>query len=114
MELEETVPRKNGTATHWFVLKFPFQDGAGRRLLGGVAIDISERKQLEEQLLQAQKMEAIGRLAGGIAHDFNNLLTVITGFSDIMQSGMDADDPSRPMIDEIKKAAKASKGGAKA
>jgi two-component system cell cycle sensor histidine kinase/response regulator CckA len=110
MGMEETVPRRDGTLTHWFVLKFPFQDGSGRRLLGGVAVDISERKQLEEQLFQAQKMEAIGRLAGGIAHDFNNLLTVITGFSDILQSGMSADDASRPMVDEIKKAGDRASG----
>ncbi len=66
----------------------------------GVAHDITERKQaeeerkkLEEQLLQAQKMEAIGQLTGGIAHDFNNILTVITGFSALMKRELRDDDP---------------------
>src|SRR5260370_28897547 len=49
----------------------------------GIIVDITERKQLETQLQQARRMEAIGRLAGGIAHDFNNLLTIIKGYAEL-------------------------------
>jgi two-component system cell cycle sensor histidine kinase/response regulator CckA len=70
-----------------------------------IGVDITERKHLEEQLRQAQKMEAVGRLAGGIAHDFNNLLTVITGFSEILlYRHLDDGDPLRQPIEEIQKA----------
>ena len=70
----------------------------------GIARDITERKQLEEQLHQAQKMEAIGRLAGGVAHDFNNILTAINGYSELLSRSMDESDPHRRYIEEISKA----------
>jgi PAS domain S-box-containing protein len=63
--------------------------------------DITERKHLEEQLLQAQKMEAIGRLAGGVAHDFNNLLMVITGYCGMILARLPDQDPIRRYIGEI-------------
>ena len=68
--------------------------------------DISERQKLEQQLVQAQKMEAVGRLAGGVAHDFNNLLTVILGYSDLLLTESDPAHPSRAKIDHIHKAAR--------
>ncbi|MDX9715075.1 MAG: PAS domain S-box protein [Dissulfurispiraceae bacterium] len=70
--------------------------------------DITERKALEHQLLQAQKMESVGRLAGGVAHDFNNMLGVIIGYAEIALSKMAADDPLRSGIQEIHKTAKRS------
>jgi PAS domain S-box-containing protein len=72
--------------------------------LRGLMVGITERKQLEEQLRQSQKMEAIGRLAGGIAHDFNNLLTIISGYSDLLQENLKEGDRMRAHVDEIKKA----------
>jgi two-component system cell cycle sensor histidine kinase/response regulator CckA len=69
-----------------------------------VVQDITERRHLEEQFLQAQKMEAIGRLAGGVAHDFNNLLTVITGYCDILLKRLGDHDPIRQEINEIRTA----------
>ena len=76
---------------------------------GSVAIafitDISQRKQLEEQLIHAQKMEAVGRLAGGVAHDFNNMLTVISGYGRMMVDELPPGDPLREYAEEICKAA---------
>ena len=67
--------------------------------------DITERKRLETQFFQSQKMETIGRLAGGIAHDFNNLLTVIKGYTQLTLSHIQEGDPCRENIEEIKAAA---------
>jgi two-component system cell cycle sensor histidine kinase/response regulator CckA len=66
--------------------------------------DITERKHLEEQFRQAQKMEAVGRLSGGVAHDFNNLLGVIIGYGEILQESVTITDPFRVSLDEILKA----------
>jgi two-component system cell cycle sensor histidine kinase/response regulator CckA len=69
-----------------------------------------DRQRLEEQFRQAQKMEAVGRLAGGVAHDFNNLLTIITGYSDLLLSGLDLTEHQRSALQEIRRSAE--RGGA--
>jgi PAS domain S-box-containing protein len=87
--------------------------GAGRILLGehgepvrgiGISLDVTERRTLEAQFHQAQKMEAVGRLAGGVAHDFNNLLTAIFGYCELLLEDVSQSDPRRPDITEIQKA----------
>ncbi len=77
---------------------------AGEVIVEGTVSDITERRQLEEQLRQSQKMEGIGQLAGGIAHDFNNLLTTVLGYSDMALSQLSEHDPIREDIAEIRKA----------
>ena len=70
----------------------------------GSHVDITERKRLEDQFLQAQKMESVGRLAGGVAHDFNNLLSVINGYSDFLLKKLPATDAMRTDLEQIRSA----------
>ncbi len=69
-----------------------------------IARDITERRLLEERLMQSEKIESIGRLAGGIAHDFNNLLTAILGYTELLLGNRRPDDPDRGDLEEIQKA----------
>jgi two-component system, cell cycle sensor histidine kinase and response regulator CckA len=78
---------------------------AGRQVHLIVAQDVGERQQLEEQLRQAQKMEAVGRLAGGVAHDFNNLLMVIKGHTELLLGSLPATDSSIRKVELIDRAA---------
>ena len=104
VEAVEAVPHKQGVH-HWLIYKFPIVDEKDEvQFIGGMGIDITERRQLEDQLRQSQKMEAVGRLAGGVAHDFNNLLTVISGYGDMIMRGLAPDDPLHGCIEEVLKA----------
>src|SRR3990172_4533599 len=87
---------KTGKAKH--ILLSATLDG---ETLSGMITDITDRKQLEAQLIHAQKMEAVGTLTGGIAHDFNNSLTAIIGYGNILKLRMNADDPLRNNVDQI-------------
>jgi signal transduction histidine kinase len=103
--------------------RFPIELSVSRiAAVGGIEFtawirDLTERRRTEEalrlseaQLRQAQKMEAVGRLAGGVAHDFNNVLTAIFGYADLVLDSLDAEDPRRTDLDEIKRAAHRAAG----
>ena len=108
----ETVQRRKDGSTIWTEITAAVIDHKGRQAILSIIRDISERHAAEEalrdsqeQLLQSQKMEAVGRLAGGIAHDFNNLLTAIKGFTELLLLDFDQHDPRHPFVIEIQGAA---------
>ncbi len=76
----------------------------------GISRDITRQRELEEQLVQAQKMEAIGRLAGGVAHDFNNLLVVIQSYGELLKDGFEDSDPRKEEAAELLKASERAAG----
>ncbi|HXF96529.1 MAG TPA: PAS domain S-box protein [Gemmatimonadales bacterium] len=104
---EYRLLRKDGTVV-WIRDELRVvRDAAGRpHEVVGAWLDITERHRLEEQFLQAQKMESVGRLAGGVAHDFNNLLTVITATVDLALPGLQEGDPLAADLKEIQQAAR--------
>lgn len=101
---DEVFWRADGTK--FDVEYFSYPMWRGEELVGGVVtfLDVSHQRRLEEQLRQAQKLDAVGQLAGGVAHDFNNLLTIINGCSEILLASMPHDDPDRELLEEIHKA----------
>jgi PAS domain S-box-containing protein len=94
--------RKGGEIIHVEVARHGLEFG-GRPAMICMAYDVSEKKKLEEQLRQSQKMEAVGRLAGGIAHDFNNLLAVIIGYSELLSDSLPPEDALQKKVQEIRK-----------
>ncbi|MFA6240553.1 MAG: PAS domain S-box protein, partial [Candidatus Hydrogenedentales bacterium] len=112
--IEASLLDKDGNMVPFFMTGVRFES-QGQLYLMGMGIDISERKRseaekanLESQLRQAQKMEAVGQLAGGVAHDFNNMLSVILGHSELALAALDASNPVCDDIQEIMKAGRRS------
>jgi two-component system cell cycle sensor histidine kinase/response regulator CckA len=100
----DVAARSSGTGTsrNWLASFYPILGSNGEITHAGVvAEDITERRMLEDQFRQSQKMEAVGRLAAGVAHDFNNLLTIIKASSDLLMLDLETSDPRRAEAEEI-------------
>src|SRR5262249_50295047 len=105
--LEERNTDSRTGRPRWFqVIKVPLRSADGAPHVLGVATEITQRKELENQLRQSQKMEAVGQLAGGIAHDFNNVLTAILGYTRLLLKEATLGVQQRDDIKEIEEAAK--------
>jgi two-component system, cell cycle sensor histidine kinase and response regulator CckA len=99
------VVRADGTIRWVRARMFPVFDDTGRAYrVAGLIEDITEARRTEEQFRQAQRMEAVGRLAGGVAHDFNNLLMAILGYTELVLNGLGQSHPLSPDVEEIRRA----------
>jgi PAS domain S-box-containing protein len=109
---EYRIRRPDGTIRLIWNRAFPIRSGAaeGVERIIGIAVDLTDRKHLEQQLRQSQRMEAVGRLAGGVAHDFNNLLGVIIGYGEGSLRALPAEHVVRPKIDQILRAGERAAG----
>ncbi len=101
---DEVFWRHDGSSLPVSYSAHPIQEDGQNIGMVCTFVDMSERRQLEDQLRHAQKMEAVGQLAGGIAHDFNNILQIISGNTQILQFDLDQQNPEQPQLQEILKA----------
>ncbi|HUJ72387.1 MAG TPA: ATP-binding protein, partial [Verrucomicrobiae bacterium] len=101
LRFERNVRRKDGTIFPAEVILRRLEDGSHQ----GIVRDITDRKRLQQQLLQSQKVEAVGRLAGGVAHDFNNILTTMIGYCELLRDQLGTDSDARANVEEIAAAA---------
>jgi len=101
-DYELLMERKDGEILTLLSTATPYRDKEGKIAeYRGILRDVTQQKKLEQQLLQSQKMEAVGQLAGGVAHDFNNILQAIIGYGSLLQMKMSKDDPLRHNVAQI-------------
>ena len=109
-EREMADPADPDHPRRYLLSSFPITDERGQRGVCAIATDITKHRELEDRLRQAQKMEAIGRLAGGVAHDFNNLLTAILGYAELLRMHLPNDERLTGYAQEIARAGQRAAG----
>jgi PAS domain S-box-containing protein len=105
LNYQAQLRRKDGsTATILADLNLLREEPNKPAIVAGTMLDVTETRKLQEQLLQAQKLEAIGKLTGGIAHDFNNILMIINSYSEMVLDQIDGQSPLRRPVEQIRRA----------